>query len=230
MVFCIIILIMKFEKVIHGIKAVIFDLDGTLVDSMGVWKQIDIDFFKQNGMDTVPEDFAKNIAHLSFLEMAQFVIDTYHFQRTPQEIVDTWIQMSIKAYSHDVMTKPGAQKLLKQIKESGIKISLATTNKKELVSPCLKNNGIDQYFDYCLNVNEIKSNKSEPLIYLKLAEKMNSTPNETLVFEDILMGINTAHNAGFKTVAIYDEASKNQQESLKRIADYYIGDFNDITY
>ena len=99
-----------------------------------------------------------------------------------------------------------------------------------MVSPCLKNNGIDQYFDYCLNVNEIKSNKSEPLIYLKLAEKMNSTPNETLVFEDILMGINTAHNAGFKTVAIYDEASKNQQESLKRIADYYIGDFNDITY
>lgn len=221
---------MNFKELTNGIKAAIFDLDGTLVDSMGIWKKIDIDFFKQHGMDTVPEDFAKNIAHLSFLEMAEFVIDKYHFNNTAEEIVDTWLQMSIHAYSNDVKTKPGAKELLKKLKESGIKISLATTNKKELFLPCLKNNGIEQYFDHFLNVNDLGSNKSDPLIYLKLAEKMNSTPDETLVFEDILMALNTAHNAGFKTVAIYDAASENQQKHIRETADYYIKDFNDITY
>jgi HAD superfamily hydrolase (TIGR01509 family) len=93
---------------------------------------------------------------------------------------------------------------LQQLKARGMKISLATTNKAILYEPCLRNNDMYQYFDYAIDVNSFNSSKRDPLIYQMLAQKMDTKPNETLVFEDILMAINTAKGAGFRTVAVSD--------------------------
>lgn len=221
---------MKFTELTADIKGAIFDLDGTLVDSMNVWADIDVEFFKDRGIYEVPADFADNIAHMNFVDMAKYTIKRFGFSDTPDEIIKIWLDKSIEAYSHTVRAKPGAKELLQEMKDHGIKISLATSNKRELFEPCLKNNDLYQYFDHFLNVNEINSSKSEPTIYLNLADKMHTKPSQTLVFEDIVVALNTAADAGFKTVAIYDDSSKDADGLKRKISYYYLKDFSEINY
>ena len=194
---------MKLQEMLSGIKACIFDMDGTLVDSLGMWSDIDRRFFERYGMET-PADYEKKINHMSFLEMAQF---------TKEE------------YESEIQAKPGAQELLQFLKEQGIPLSLATTNRKELYEPCLRRNHLYSYFDHIMNVNEINSTKSEPKIYQLLAAKMNVKLEETLVFEDILIAVNTAHQAGFKVAAVYDKRNERDQQKIKTLSDFYFKSF-----
>lgn len=219
---------MKKQELLNGIKGCIFDLDGTLVDSLGIWSEIDERFFLVHNMK-VPEDYKKRIAHMNFKDIALFTKEEYGFKESIDEIMQIWTDWSIEAYKTEIKAKPGAKELLSYIHdELKLPVALATANRKELYEPCLKNNDIFSYFDYAMNVNEINSTKSEPKIYLSLAEKMNTKPEETLVFEDILMAIQTAHNAGFKVAAVYDKGNKKDSDSIIKTADYYITSYCEI--
>ncbi|MFA6829994.1 MAG: HAD family phosphatase [Bacilli bacterium] len=215
------------KELFNGVKACIFDLDGTLVDSMSLWYQIDIAFFSAHGME-VPKDYVKAISHMNFMEMANYTHDKYHLKETPAQIAEIWTNMSLAAYSHDIKAKEGAKEFLSILKNNGIKISLATTNKAILYESCLRNNDMWGYFDYAIDVNSLGSSKKEPLIYQLLARKMNVQPSETIVFEDIIMAAKTAHDAGFRTVAVSDEASKNDRDELIRTSDYFLKNYNEL--
>jgi HAD hydrolase, family IA, variant 3 len=215
------------KDLFQGIKACIFDLDGTLVDSLRIWKDIDIRFFQEHQRE-VPPDYDKRIAHMNFMEMAVFTKEEYGFQETPEEIAKIWTDWSEEAYQKTIKAKPGAKELLSYIKELPLPISLATTNKRELYEPCLKNNQMWQYFDYSMNVNEINSKKSEPKIYLLLAEKMNVKPEECLVFEDIYTAVKTAHDAGFKVAAVFDEGNLDDMDKIKESSDFFIQSYSDL--
>lgn len=219
---------MKKQELFKNIKGCIFDLDGTLVDSLGIWSDIDIKFFKVHNMD-VPEDYEKNISHMNFVDIAKYTKETYGFKESIEEIMQIWTDWSIEAYHHEIKAKPGVKEFLAYIHdELKLPISLATANRKELYEPCLKSNGIFEYFDHAMNVNDLNSTKSEPKIYLALADKMNTKPEETLVFEDILMAIVTAHNAGFKVAAVYDKGNMKDSGSIIKTADYYITSYCEI--
>ena len=215
---------MKLQEMLSGIKACIFDMDGTLVDSLGMWCDIDRRFFERYGMGT-PADYEKKINHMSFLEMAQFTKEEYQIPDSVETITELWTEWSKEEYESEIQAKPGAQELLQFLKEQGIPLSLATTNRKELYEPCLRRNHLYSYFDYIMNVNEINSAKSEPKIYQLLAAKMNVKPEETLVFEDILIAVNTAHQAGFKVAAVYDKRNERDQQKIKTLSDFYFKSF-----
>lgn len=218
---------MNKQELYKGIKAAIFDLDGTLVDSMGIWGDIDIEFFHKHNME-VPKDYFVNIGHMSFMEMAKYTSEKFHFKETPEEIASYWVQESEDGYANKVPAKPYARELLEELKRKEFKISLATSNRKELYEPCLKHLNMYQYFDYFLNVNDLKSSKGEPKIYLNLALMMNSKPKETFVFEDIVTACKTAHNAGFRTLGVYDPKSEKDAVTIKANTDYYLKSFKEI--
>ena len=215
---------MKLQEMLSGIKACIFDMDGTLVDSLGMWSDIDRRFFARYGMET-PADYEKKINHMSFLEMAQFTKEEYQIPDSVETITELWTEWSKEEYESKIQAKPGAQELLQFLKEQGIPLSLATTNRKELYEPCLRRNHLYSYFDHIMNVNEINSTKSEPKIYQLLAAKMNVKLEETLVFEDILIAVNTAHQAGFKVAAVYDKRNERDQQKIKTLSDFYFKSF-----
>lgn len=219
---------MEKKELLTGIKACIFDLDGTLVDSLSLWNDIDIEFFHARHME-VPKDYSKKISHMNFLEMARFTKEEYGIQESAEEIALLWTNMSEDAYKNRIQAKDGAKDLLKHLSSKGLKLALATTNKASLYVPCLQRNKLDIYFSLAKNVNDFNTSKKEPKIYQMIADEFHVLPKETLVFEDILMAIDTAKNAGFRTVGVYDKANREDEERIKKDADYYVSSFQELT-
>lgn len=218
---------MEKESLFNGIKAVIFDLDGTLMDSLGIWGKIDEDFFRMHNME-VPKDYQDHIAHMNFMEMAYFTHDYYGFKESPEEIAKIWTDMSIQSYSHEIKAKPFAKEFVRKLKDSGYPIGLVTTNKRILYESCLKNNGMWEYFDSALDVNDLDTSKKEPTCYKIMAERLKADVASTIVFEDILTAIKTCKLAGFRTVAVKDEASKKDHDAILSFADYYLENYQEL--
>lgn len=210
-------------------RGAIFDLDGTLVDSMGVWRQIDVDFLGKRGL-SVPPDYLDAITPMGFEAAADYTIDRFGFPETREEIIREWYDMAIYAYANTVPLKKGAMEYLQMLKEQNIKMAVATASDKQLVIPALTNNGVIHMFDNITTVQEVSRGKGFPDVYDKAAERMGIHPAECIVFEDILAGIQGAHMGGYRAVAIFDEHSVEPAEVIKENADAYIMDFMGCTF
>ena len=209
------------------IKAAIFDLDGTLVDSMYVWEKVDNDFLTQRGIP-VTQEYIDNVRCMFFETAAKYTIETYHLSESVEQIVQIWLNMARHEYEFNVKTKHGVQKYLEYLKSKNIKLGVATSSNPYLTQPVLEHNGLLQYFDTICYTSQVGKDKQFPDIYLYTAKKLRAMPSECVVFEDIAEGIGSAKKAGMQTVAVYDSASENQSDILKEIADKYIFDFSEM--
>ena len=216
---------MKFLN--HDVKAVIFDMDGTLIDSTGIWHEIDKAFFAKRNME-LPSDYAQHIVHLGLKQAAVYTKETYHLEESVQDIMDEWHNMSIDMYRYNVPLKPRALELLKLFKENNIKMAIATANDEPLYRPCIERLGIGDYFDEIADVNTAKEGKQSAKIYLDLAKKMGFKPEETMVLEDMPLCVKTANRSGFITVAVYDNASKDYNQDKKNNSLLFINDFGEL--
>ena len=210
-------------------KGAIFDLDGTLIDSMGIWRQIDEDFLGKRGFE-VPSDYLDAITSKGFEAAADYTIERFGFSETREEILREWYDMAIYAYSNTVPLKKGAKEYLEMLKQQNIKMAVATASDRQLVIPALTNNGILNMFDNITTIQEVTRGKGFPDVYDKAATKMGVNPKECIVFEDILAGINGARMGGYRAVAIYDEHSVDSVDEIKELADVYIMDFLECTF
>ena len=211
----------------NNIKAAIFDLDGTLVDSMWVWEQIDIDFLKSKGY-TPPKDLKDDITHLTFNQTAEYFKNRFNLSDSIDEITDTWHNMAYSFYSSKVKLKPGVISFLNKLKSLDIKIGLATSNSIPLLEATLKNNGIYHLFDAITVTEEVKKSKENPDVYLLCANKLNVPPENCIVFDDIIAAVKGAKLAGMKVIGVYDKASEDQEELLSKACDKYIYDYNEL--
>ncbi len=211
----------------HEFNAVIFDMDGTLIDSTGIWHEIDKEFFAKRGME-LPKDYAQHIVHLGLTQAAVYTKETYHLRESIQEIMQEWHDMSIDMYKYHVPLKEGALELLKLFKKNGIKMAIATANDEPLYRPCIDRLGIGEYFDEIADVNTAKEGKQSAKIYLDLAKKLGSEPRNTLVLEDMPTCVKTAFKSGFLTVAVYDDASKAYDQEKKDNSHLFIKDFSEL--
>lgn len=207
--------------------AFIFDLDGTLVDSMGVWKQIDIDYLGKFHIE-LPEDLQKSIEGLSFTDTAIYMKERFRIPDSIEKMIDDWNHMAMDIYSHDVILKPGARQLLQYAKKHSIPCAIATSNSIPLVDKVLENNGVKDYFEVIITTAEVGKSKPAPDVYLYCAERMRVNAKDCVVFEDILAGIDGAHNAGMPACAIDDEYSRYQENEKKAAADFYVKDFTEF--
>lgn len=209
------------------IQAVIFDLDGTLVDSMWVWAEIDRDFFRERNIP-FPEFMDQDIEGMSFTETAEYFKRTFHLEESVEELKEIWNRMALEKYAHVVPFKPGAEKFLHLLREKNMKIGIATSNSNLLVHTFLEARQITDLIDAVTTSCDVNRGKPAPDVYLATAQKLQADPAHCLVFEDIPMGILAGKNAGMRVCAIADDYSAHQMAEKKEMADYFIEDYTQI--
>lgn len=208
-------------------KAVIFDLDGTLVDSMWMWEEIDVEFLQQNGC-VLPTDLHRQIEGMSFSETARYFKERFSLPQSLEEIKETWVQMSLHKYQHQVPLKDGAREFLDYLKKMGIKTGIATSNGRVLVDAVLEALNISSYFQAVATACEVAAGKPAPDIYLKVASSLAVQPEACLVFEDIPAGIVAGKRAGMTVCAIDDRFSEHLKEEKISLSDYYIQNYFEL--
>lgn len=208
-------------------KGAIFDLDGTLIDSMGVWETIDIKFLEKRYI-SLPKDYIEKINSMSFEEVAKYTIKRFNLNESVESLIKEWNDMAVYEYSNNIKLKPKVKEYLIKLKENNIKIGLATSSPKELYEPVLKNNKIYDYFDTFTSIEDVQKDKNYPDIYLYTAKKLGLKPNECIGFEDILISVNTLKKAGFMVVGVYDKYSHKDIDKIKAICDNFIYSFEEL--
>ena len=209
------------------IKGVIFDLDGTLVDSMWMWKAIDIEYLGKRGLDC-PEDLQKKIEGMSFSETAVYFKERFHLPDSLDEIKAEWTRMSLDKYEHQVPLKPGAGRFLQFLKDHNIPMGIATSNGQAMVDGVLDALKIRPFFDSVATACEVKAGKPAPDIYLYVAGKLGVKPEDCLAFEDVPAGIQAGKAAGMRVIAMADEFSRAMEEEKRRLADFWADDFDQV--
>lgn len=207
------------------IKGAIFDLDGTLIDSLGVWADIDRAFFLKRGM-IVPEDYEKAICSLSFTQGAVYTKERFGLTESVGEIEQEWREMAVEEYACRIECIPGAIEFVKALKAKGILVALATASGEELYEPVLRRHGLYDYFDSFTTLKEVPRAKEFPDIYLLAAEKLRLKPEECIAFEDLPAGIASAKSCGMKTVWLCSPGGQEQVEQLCPQADRAITNFS----
>lgn len=212
---------------LSNITAVIFDLDGTLVDSMWMWKQIDIEYLDRFHL-TVPEGLQNSIEGFSFSETAHYFKETFHLPDSIEQIKKDWNQMAKDKYEHEVALKPGVLEFLQYCRERHIRLGIATSNSRELVDAVIGALHLEEYFDCIMTACEVQKGKPAPDIYLAVADRLSAAPEHCLVFEDIVPGIMAGKNAGMRVCAVEDIYSEYQKNEKKQTADYYIDNYFEL--
>lgn len=208
-------------------RAAIFDLDGTVIDSMYVWEKVDRDFLTERNIP-VTKEYTDAVKGMFFETAAQYTIEKYGLKESVDELVNIWLDMAHYEYENNVRAKPYVYEYLNRLKEQGVKIGMATSSNPYLLESVMKKNGLDKYFDTICYTSEVGKNKEYPDIYLYTANKLGIRPEKCAVFEDIPEGISGAKRAGMYTVAVYDKASEENADILKKSADKFIMGFDEI--
>lgn len=208
-------------------KGYLFDLDGTLLDSMGVWEQIDVDFLTRRNIP-VPEDYAQAIAPMGFRRAAEYTIARFGFSQSPEEIMEEWHRMAVEQYAHHLSLKPGAKEYLEELKQQSKPLAVVTASYPELYQPALERGGVLDLFDTIVTVNQVPRGKGFPDIYLEAAKRIQVPPQQCAVFEDITQGIQGAKAADCLAVAVYDSANRGQWDQTKALADLSIRSFEEL--
>ncbi|HYF82394.1 MAG TPA: HAD family phosphatase [Clostridia bacterium] len=211
----------------EDIKAVIFDVDGTLIDSMWIWKQVDIEFLGKRGIP-LPERLQSEIEGMSYSETAIYFKARFDLTDSLDEIKEEWRLMAEDYYKFHIKLKSGAKEFLKLLYDKGFTIGIATSNSRELVDNMLENHGIRQYFSIIRTSCEVNKGKPHPDVYLKVAEDMGLEPQHCLVFEDTVSGVMAAKSAGMKVFAMADEVSEESKDKLIEMTEGYIHSFDEV--
>lgn len=208
-------------------KAVIFDLDGTLVDSMLMWGDIDVEYLAAHG-HSCPPDLHKAIEGMSFTETAVYFKERFALPETIEEIKKSWVEMSIEKYRNEVGLKPGVREFLESLASYKIPVGIATSNGREMVDAVLGSLGIAKYFQVIVIGCEVAAGKPAPDIYLKAAALLGVEPADCLVFEDVPAGILAGKRAGMTVFAVEDEFSREMEAEKRTLADGFIKDFREL--
>lgn len=212
---------------LRNIQSIIFDLDGTLVDSMWVWDEIDIQFLSKRGL-SLPPTYQKEIEGMSFTETAVYTKELFQLPESVEELKAIWNQMALEKYAKEVPLKPGVERFLAYCKENKISMGIATSNSKELVEVVVKAHSLGDYVQEIVTSCEVAKGKPAPDVYLEAARRLHTNSEHCLVFEDVPMGILAGKNAGMKVCAVKDAFSEDQQREKKELADYYISSYEDV--
>ena len=207
-------------------KYAIFDMDGTLVDSMGFWKQLGVEYLTSRGISReAAEGVQERVKAMTMTECAELFRSVFHLPQTSEEIAGEINGMMDRHYQEDVPLKPGVAAYLAGLKAQGVRMCVATATAEPLARACLERLGVAQYFDFLLSCEEVGTGKDSPTVFLEAARRLGADPREVAVFEDAPYALDTAAKAGFWTVAVYDIGCGDRWQALAAQADETILDW-----
>lgn len=199
-------------------QAIIFDMDGTLLDTMHAWAQVDVDLLAAYG-HTPHETMREDIQGLTVAECAAFFRAHYRLPLTEDEIVRTWDRLIAEFYQSKAAPKPGVRAFLERRRREGVPMCVATGSYRSLAESALDRLGLLPFFSFLLTVDEVGAGKNDPAIYLRCAQRLGCPPQECLVMEDAQSAAAAAKSAGFLVWGIYDAYSHADWERMQRTAD-----------
>lgn len=214
--------------VISNIKGAIFDMDGVLLDSMPMWDHAGEMYLAGQGIEAEP-DLEKVLFTMTMQKGAEYIRDHYGLKLSPEEIIDGINETVRRFYADEVRPKAGVPEFLKLLKRYGIPVTVATSTDRCHVEAALARNGLMEYVDRIFTCSEVGVGKAaSPKIYELAAESMGTRVEESYVFEDAYHAAETAQNAGFPVVGLYDESSRDRQDDLKAHCMYYFSGFDEL--
>lgn len=212
----------------RDVDAVIFDFDGTLADSMWVWDDVDRAFLAKRGIPFTDE-FGEMIAVLGFELGAQFAIEHFGLDESPEDIITEWKDAAREGYATRVLLKPGALEYLRHCKEQGMPLAIATSLQRHLLEPALANNGVLDMFDAICVCDELQcGGKSNPAVYLEAARQLGIPASQCAVFEDVVTAARSAKETGAYVVGVFDEHKQQATEELKAVVDLFIESYGEL--
>lgn len=214
------------SKLPHPVKAAIFDMDGTLLDSMAVWDDLARQYLLSLGVDA-GQEVNDATASMSLPESAAYIKRQYQLKMTEEEIASGINAMIKDFYFYQAPLKKGVKTVLQMLQDKDIPMCVATATDRHLVEAALERCGVRHYFKRIFTCTEVGYGKTQPEIYRRSAEFLGTKSSETLVFEDVLFALKTVADDGFLTVAVFD-AHEPRQEALKKKADVYLRDFSEF--
>ncbi len=215
------------EMLLDNIEAIIFDVDGTLMDSMGLWGDVDRIYLERHGK-TVPKNLSRDLAGMSIIQAADYFRNVLGVNESTEKMLADWNELALFEYETAVPMKTGGKRWLDYLSDKGILMAVGTSNTRLLATTALRVHGIENYFKVILTGEDVVKGKPDPYIYQLAAKGLGLEPSKCLVFEDVPAGIKAGLNAGMKVCAVQDDLSDYQLEEKKQLAHYYIESFEDI--
>lgn len=208
------------------IKGIIFDVDGTLLDSMSVWDNVGELYLRELGLEP-KEGLKETFNKLSLYQVACYYRSEYGVKLPVEEIMSGINALVERFYFEEAMPKPGVKAFLKDCMGKGIRMCVATATDRYLVDAALTRCGMREYFSALITCTEVGHGKDEPVIFREAVKCLGTDRMQTAVFEDALYALRTAKSDGFHTVGIYDIYEPEQNE-LRSLADVYLNDYSDM--
>ena len=208
-------------------KAAIFDMDGTILDSMREWDALGVNHLESLGV-TPPEGLREALKEMSVEESSDYFMKEFGLWKTKEELSNQWREQIHLMYEHRVQLKPYVFEYFQQLKRKEIKMCIATATPADYAVAALKRLEVLDFCEFVLCEDDVKADKRQPKIYLEAARRLDYEPSRIVVFEDALYAARSAKEGGFKLYGVYDKSFENDKEQLLKICDKYIVSFQDL--
>lgn len=209
------------------LKYKIFDLDGTLLDSMAAWRNLGKDYLLQKGINP-PDNLNEIIAAMSMIESAAYFQKAFKIDLSAEEIIKEIKMLIENKYKYEFKLKPYVKEYLQKLKDENSVMCIVTATPLKLAKAALERNEIKKYFSFVISCDEVGLGKNKPDIFLLAANRLNAEPFEIAVYEDADFALITAKEAGFYTIGVYDDYFKNERKDIELISDIYIESFKEL--
>lgn len=205
----------------------IFDMDGTLVDSMPYWRRLAGEFLHLKGISPIPRDVLERIRPMTVPEAVALFLREFDLEGTPKRLSLEINALMERHYREDIPLKPGVREYLKALERRGVQMCVASATAGSLMRDCLGRLGVLEHFQFLLSCEEVGAGKNRPDVYLAAAERLGCRAEEAAVYEDALYAAETAGRAGFYVVGVFDESAGEYWAELSRLARETIFDFRE---
>lgn len=206
-------------------KYAIFDMDGTLIDSMKYWQSLAGEYLKTKGIPKISQELFEKIKPMTMSESAALFVQEFHLSGTPKAVEEEMNQMMDLHYKSDIPLKPGVKDYLHKLKEEGVSMCVASATAEPLMEACLRRLGVLDCFEFLISCESVGAGKDRPDVYYEAAKKLGASVQDTAIYEDALYAARTAKREGFYVVGIYEESISSRWEEMKEIADEVILDW-----